>query len=259
MPNPISDCSPEASFPAADDESVSCDSPPEASSRESSDHVTCYEPPYEHSVPVPPSGTGDDQLQQALHTTDLAIDAGLAEIRGEPYGSNKAREVLPGLKLTAPIPGQKTSTAEYQSHLRGVSPDQAFQHFTHNLSDVFGAAGLRLYPPVKEVHDGDRVMLHDPAAAGPPPRPAVWAPIEIGVDPKTRTVHITTLDGHPIRGTNQFCFGSDGGGGTVLRQYSAFQASSAFTNAIGQASGAMERQQEIWKAVHTRLGQPDET
>jgi hypothetical protein len=84
----------------------------------------------------------------------------------------------------------------------------------------------------------------------------VWAPIEIHVDPDTKTVRITTLDGHPIRGTNEFRFGSDGRGGTVLRQYSAFQASSAFTNAIGQASGAMERQQEIWKAVHSCLGQP---
>ena len=97
MPNPISDSSPEESFSAADDESASCASPLAASLPESSDHVTCYEPPYEHSVPVPPSGTGDDQLQQALHTTDLAIDAATAELRGEPYASTKAREVLPGL------------------------------------------------------------------------------------------------------------------------------------------------------------------
>jgi hypothetical protein len=246
MPSPISNACSEVSIPeAVEDDSASCAAAQNARSTES-DHIT----PFERALDLPPSSPGADQLRQTFKTGDLSADAAIAEVLGEPYASAKAREVLPGLKAMPPIPGKETSTAEYQSHLKGVGPDDAFQNFTHHFADVVGAAGIRVFPHTEEIHDGDRLMLHDPPTLGPPPRPAVWAPVEAHVDPKTKTVCLTTLDGHPLRGTNEFNFMSDGQGGTVVRQYSRFQGSSALTNTLGQALGALDRQHEIWRAVH---------
>jgi hypothetical protein len=250
MPNPISNGCSEVSLPeAVEDDGASCAAAPTTSSTVS-DHVT----PFERALDFSPSSPGTDQLRQTFNTGDLSADAAIADVRGEPYASSKAREVLPGLKPMPPVPGKETSTAEYQSHSKGVSRDAAFQNFTHHFADVVGAAGIRVYPHADEIHDGDRLMLHDPATLGPPPRPAVWAPIEAHVDAKTHTVTLTTLDGHPLRGTNEFKFMSDGQDGSVVRQYSRFQGSSALTNTLGQALGALDRQHEIWKAVHTHLG-----
>jgi hypothetical protein len=256
MPLPISGSCSDVAVPEVDDPKPCHAPPPEPPLSEGSDHLASYDPEFERDLTAAPSSAGDDQLGQALSTAELAKNAGLTDLLGDDYADRKAQEVLPGLKPIPPVPGEKASVAEYQSHLKGVSPDAAFKNFTRHFLDVLGAAGLRVYPNTQELRDGDRLMLHDPATLGPPPRPAVWAPVEVHVDPSTRSVRITTLDGHPLRGTNEFKFMSDGSGGTVLRQHSRFQGSSALINSVGQALGALDRQHEIWRGVHTFLAQP---
>jgi hypothetical protein len=66
-------------------------------------------------------------------------------------------------------------------------------------------------------------------------------------------LHITTLDGHPLRGTNRFVFEGDGEGGTRVRQYSAFQGSSPATTVGRVLMNPIERQHDIWRSVHAHL------
>lgn len=87
--------------------------------------------------------------------------------------------------------------------------------------------------------------------------PPVWAPIEVRLDPENKTLHIKTLDGHPLRGTNDFSF-TDGEGGARMKQVSEFQFSS-FAAAGGAAAmkgtskDPLNRQHEIWNNAHAYM------
>jgi hypothetical protein len=115
----------------------------------------------------------------------------------------------------------------------------------NNPAAAFGAGGLTVRPATQQLHDGDRLMLQ---AGG---TPALWMPIEVHLDPTNTTFHLTTLDGHPFRGDNNFRFKSDGMGGTTVAQTSEFQGSSQLINVAGD--GQLNQQHETWRGVHAFL------
>lgn len=129
-----------------------------------------------------------------------------------------------------------------------------------NPNAWFGASGITLHPPTAELKDGARVFLDEPGVT-----PPVFAPIEVNIDAASRTVRITTLDGHPLRGVNQFSFDENANGDCELRQSSAFQLSSFAAEqgsvAMSKAEelgvpGAMDpikRQHQIWEQAHANI------
>jgi hypothetical protein len=158
-----------------------------------------------------------------------------------------ARQHLRMLEPSPPIVGAPTSLTDYTSTIPGVSAQAAYTTFVNNPGALFGAAGITIRPTSGALQDGAKLFLEE---KGIPP---VWAPISVRLDPEHRTVHITTLDGHPLRGTNRFVFQDDGTGGTRIRQYSAFQGSSPATSVGLAVMEPIERQHQIWKGVHGKL------
>ncbi|NBD13497.1 hypothetical protein [Corallococcus silvisoli] len=200
------------------------------------------------AFPPRPTGSLKEQVKQGallLEQTQAAafsvtLDKGTAM---DTY----ARKQLGHLDPSPPIPGAPTSLTDYASSIPGVSAREAYAAFVGNPELLFGAAGISLRPAASALTDGARLFLEE---QGPPP---VWAPITVKLNETQRTVHITTLDGHPLRGTNQFIFEDDGTGGTRIRQYSAFQGSSPATSVGLALMDPIERQHDIWRAVHGQL------
>lgn len=168
--------------------------------------------------------------------------------------------VINQLDATPPDTKAKIEYTNYTSTLQGVSGQAAFDYFVKNPGAWFGASGITLHPPTAELKDGARVFLAEPGVT-----PPVFAPIEVNIDAASRTVRITTLDGHPLRGVNQFSFDENANGDCELRQSSAFQLSS-FAAEQGSAAmakaeqlgvpGAMDpikRQHQIWEQAHANI------
>ena len=158
-----------------------------------------------------------------------------------------ARQHLRFLNASPPIQGAPTSLTDYTSSIPGVSPEKVYAYFVRNPGAVFESAGIQVRPATGALTDGAKLFLEE---KGPPP---VWAPITVSLEPGKNTLHITTLDGHPLRGTNRFVFQDDGQGGTRLRQYSAFQGSSPATEVGMKLMDPIERQHGIWRSVHAHL------
>lgn len=208
---------------------------------------------------APTAETGvTDQAKQAAVLGSLSA-AAAASVAGAPMDGTAAK-LLPMLDPTPPDVTKKSEFVDYTSTLKGVSPQAAYEYFKHHPADWFGASGITLHPPVSELHDGARVMLQEPGVT-----PPVWAPIEVHLDDAARTVSITTLDGHPLRGVNQFTFEENAQGDAVVHQSSVFQSSSVASEQGGHAMGALqragvpgfqdpiERQHAIWKAAHATI------
>lgn len=203
-------------------------------------------------------GTLKEQAAQAAVMTYLTSMAA-----AHAAGFNKdfdAGVVIKHLTATPPDTKAKTEYTNYASTLHGVSAQAAFDYFVKNPNAWFGASGITLHPPTAELKDGARVFLAEPGVT-----PPVFAPIEVHIDEASRTVRITTLDGHPLRGVNQFSFDENQNGDCELRQSSAFQLSS-FAAEQGSAlmtqaekagvPGAMDpikRQHQIWEQAHANL------
>lgn|SRR5215217_857239 len=200
------------------------------------------------SFPPRPMGSVREQLKQGAFTLaqSEAATASLV-MRGGSVVDAYARGHLRLLEPSPPIQGAPTSLTDYTSALPGVPPEVAWAYFVRNPGPVFESAGIRLQPATVALTDGAKVFLEE---KGPPP---VWAPVAFQLEAGTRTVHITTLDGHPLRGTNRFVFEEDGAGGTRLRQYSAFQGSSPATSVGLKLMDPIERQHDIWRGVHAHL------
>ncbi|NVJ27720.1 hypothetical protein HUW62_41570 [Myxococcus sp. AM011] len=200
------------------------------------------------SFPPRPMGSVREQMKQGAFTLaqSEAATASLALMGGSVVEAY-ARGHLRLLEPSPPIQGAPTSLTDYTSALPGVPPEAAWAYFVRNPGPVFESAGIRLQPPTGTLADGAKVFLEE---KGPPP---VWAPVAFQLEAKTLTVHITTLDGHPLRGTNRFVFEEDGAGGTRLRQYSAFQGSSPATTVGLKLMDPIERQHDIWRGVHAHL------
>jgi len=213
----------------------------------SKDSCVCYDNAFDHALDRQPVATGTDQADQLATAGKLMALHALSPEAGQEAA---AREALRTLRPTPPLDGQPTATAEYTSRVPGVAPQQAYSHFVSHPGQVFGAAGIRVHGADGPLRDGQRLMLEEPARF---PRPSMWAPIEVRLDPAQRSIQLTTLDGHPLRGRNAFHFLPDGAGGTQLRQESSFQGSSWVSTALGKSLGALDRQQDIWRAIHGEI------
>ncbi|MCE9674043.1 hypothetical protein LY474_40260 [Myxococcus stipitatus] len=200
------------------------------------------------SFPPRPTGNLREQMRQGAFTLaqSEAATASLV-MRGGAAVDAYARGHLKMLEPSPPIPGAPTSLTDYTSSMPGVTPEAAFHYFVKNPGPVFASAGIRLQPETASLKEGAKVFLEE---KGPPP---VWAPVTFHLEPEAKTVHITTLDGHPLRGTNRFVFEDDREGGTRLRQYSAFQGSSPATSVGLKLMDPIERQHDIWRSVHAHL------
>jgi|GEM_PF-2262854 len=200
------------------------------------------------AFPPRPTGNLMEQLRQGALTVAQSEAAALSQVMGDSTAIDAyARAHLDHLKPSPPFQGAPTSLTDYTSALPGVAPEQAYAYFVRHPAAVFEAAGIRIRPATASLVDGAKLFLEE---KGLPP---VWAPITVRLEPGANTLHITTLDGHPLRGTNRFVFEGDGQGGTQVRQYSAFQGSSPATTVGMKLMDPIERQHEIWREVHAHL------
>lgn len=236
--------------------------PPSAAPRAPASSAASYDTGYTVDNPsaAPTAyGSGAEQIRQAaaltMHTAVAARSAA-----GAPGVDTEARLVLGRLSATPPDLKGPVEVVNYSSTIRGVSPGDAFEYFKKNPAGWFGASGIELHPPVSELKNGARVFLAEPGVT-----PPVFAPIEVHIDEAARTVRITTLDGHPLRGVNQFSFEANGQGDCEVHQSSVFQLSS-FAAEQGAAvmtkgaeagvpgmQGPIDRQHQIWQQAHAHL------
>lgn len=203
-------------------------------------------------------GSAAEQLTQAAYLTQWTALA-VASHAGVAVDARAAAE-LPKLKATPPDLSLPTELVNYTSHLPGVRAADAFAYFKDNPNAWFGASGVTLHPPTSKLTDGARLFLQEPGVT-----PPVWAPIEVNIDEKARTVRISTLDGHPLKGVNQFSFGEDARGDCELHQSSVFQLSSlpaeVGSAAMAKAAAAgvpglqdpISRQHDIWRNAHADI------
>jgi hypothetical protein len=214
-----------------------------------SENAVCLDTGYSLSnARANPVAAYDPKLEQSVTLGVL----GAASAANQLFGGNLdpvAEQALKHLDPTPPDASAPIEHVEYQSTLQRVSADSAFETFTSKPNEVFGAVGITLEPRTAELKDGARLMLQEPGVT-----PPVWAPIEVRVDKEKREVRITTLDGHPLRGTNNFSF-RDVPGGSELKQVSDFQLSSFASELGGKAMAKLgrdpiHRQHEIWQGVH---------
>jgi len=200
------------------------------------------------AFPPKPMGNLAEQTKQMGLTATQSQAAAASQLMGDSAVVDAyARTHLRFLDPSPPIQGAPTSLTDYTSAIPGVAPRVAYEYFVRNPAAVFESAGIVLRPATATLRDGARLFLEE---KGLPP---VWAPITVRLEPEKHTVHLTTLDGHPLRGTNRFVFQDDGQGGTRLRQYSAFQGSSPATEVGMRLMDPIERQHAIWRGVHGHL------
>lgn len=219
-----------------------------------SSNPVCADTGYDVSNPsASPSAQGSvmEQLEQAAYLTQWTQHA--VDSHAGMKNDRLAQASLAGLDATPPDTTKPTEYVDYTSTLKGVSAQDAFEYFKKNPGAWFGASGVTLHPPPSELKDGARLFLQEPGIT-----PPVWAPIEVSIDERAKTVRITTLDGHPLRGVNQFSFDDNANGDCELRQSSAFQMSSLASWGGAQlmrnvAQDPIERQHDIWKAAHANI------
>jgi hypothetical protein len=203
-----------------------------------------------------PDVAGDvgEQASNALWLAQHSASAAMAKATAgrAPFEEVVKRE-LALVDPTPPLAHEKAERSEYRSHISGVPPEKAFEYAVRHPEAMFASAGITLRPSVAALSDGARLFLEEPGMI-----PPVWAPVEVRIDEDARRITFTTLQGHPLRGINEFSFDSDGEKGTRLTQRSVFQLSSEAAKAGGDAMKSMgrdpiDRQHEIWRSVHAHL------
>lgn len=198
----------------------------------------------------PPVATGSffTQIKQAKNLAQLALSANQSvNSRGRNPTDFEVRAKLRALGVMLPTSDtSKTTRHDFFSRLEGISPQEAYAYFVNNPGEVFGSAGLKVRPAVGSLQNGQRLMLEGPGS------PDVWFPIEVRLDAAAKTIKIVTLDGHPLRGTNDFSFASDGEGGTRVTQATRYQMSSKAAE-IGMGADDLQRQHDTWEQVHAQL------
>ncbi|MDQ3266567.1 MAG: proprotein convertase P-domain-containing protein [Myxococcota bacterium] len=201
--------------------------------------------------PNPPKAAGGffEQLKQASKSAGLASDAKKSiETNGREPSNFAVESKLRSLNVMTPTSDASSiSHADYFSRLQGVPPEKAYDFMVKNPQALFGGSQLKMRPPAFELKDGARLMLED---AGPPAK--MWFPVEVRLDPIAKQIRITTLDGHPLRGTNVFKFNSDGAGGTRFEQLTRFQLSSKAVE-LGMSDAALDRQHGCWRQFHQTM------
>ncbi|MGQ0508716.1 MAG: SRPBCC family protein [Myxococcaceae bacterium] len=202
-----------------------------------------------------PAGSLREQTWQAAKLYEmgaLAITSKAQQQLGTSPDALAARS-LNSLDRNPPLANEPAERSLYTSNIPGADPRTAYEYFVNHPNELFQAAGIQVFPSTSAFTQGGRVMLEEPGVT-----PPVWAPIEVELDEKNNRVRIHTLDGHPLRGTNEFTFSDDGQGGTNVTEKSDFQESSFVANHAGAAMSKLgkdpiERQHEIWNNVHAHL------
>ena len=198
----------------------------------------------------PPVAAGGflTQIKQAKALAGLSLSA--AESVATKGSHPPDFSVKAKLNALSPMPitddASKVTHADYFSQISGVKPEQAFDYVVNNPNAVFGASGLKVRPETAQLKDGARLMLEQAGT------PSVWFPIEVRLDKTRGQINIQTLDGHPLRGTNQFNFQSDGQGGTRINQLTTYQLSSKAVE-LGMGQKDLERQHSTWENVHQHI------
>lgn len=235
--------------------------PPSTSSNQVSsfENQQSFETGYSLDNPSAAPVAGGSAKEQSLQASAMATWSALAleNVAGIKSVDAQAAALLTHVDANPPDPG-KAEFVLYTSTISGTTAQAAFDYFKKNPTEWFGAAGITIHPPISELKDGARVAL---ALPGTPP---VMAPIEIHLDEAARTVNITTLDGHPLRGVNQFTF-EDSAAGCEMLQSSVFELSSKATemgadlmkeaqkHGLLFVKDPLESQHETWRAVHAKV------
>lgn len=198
----------------------------------------------------PPVAAGGflTQLKQSAATAQLALSAAESVLTGGSRPPDFAvASKLRSLSVTdLTSDSDKVTQADYFSQIAGVKPDQVYDSFVNNPGAIFGSADIKVRPATGKLQDGQRLMLEQAGT------PSVWFPIEVRLDPSRKQINIATLDGHPLRGTNQFTFADDGQGGTRVNQLTRYQLSSKAVE-LGMGADDLQRQHNTWEQAHKTL------
>jgi Proprotein convertase P-domain len=198
----------------------------------------------------PPVAAGGilTQLKQAAATAQLALSAAASVASGgrAPPDFAVASKLRSLSVASLTDDSDKVTQSDYFSQLAGVKPEQAYEYFVNNPGAIFGSADVKVRPATAKLQDGQRLMLEQAGS------PSVWFPIEVRLDPAKKQINIATLDGHPLRGTNQFTFADDGQGGTRVNQLTRFQLTSKAVE-LGMGADDLQRQHSTWEQAHKTL------
>ncbi len=195
------------------------------------------------------AGTFLGQVRQAVTLAELALRADESILTlGYRPSDFAVNAKLRSLDLT-PIIGDKVSTAQYISTIPDRSPGLVFSRLVDNPVGTFAAAGLKIRGGATKLEDGARIMLQDARSI-----PPLWFPVEVNVDRANMKVTFHSLDGHPLRGHNEFRVVRDfENAGAKIIQTSRFQASSQLT-ALGTRLGiGLDHQHNVWRNMHGGL------
>lgn len=203
------------------------------------------------SPPVAGGNALDQSKQLAVQGALEAQAVPSALTRNAPLRVPTDDQVRGELNTLAPIPpdnGPNTTTTTYTSNIPNASAGDAFNHFVQDPNAVFNAAGMEIRPPTNQLQDGGRYMLELK-------QPPAWLPIQVSVDPATRTVGITTMDGHPLRGYQSFTFQDDGNGGANVVQDARFQLNAWPTEKLQDQLQIVQNQHHAWQDAHREMYQ----
>lgn len=205
-----------------------------------------FEIPTPHAKPTSSGSVSQHLVQSAL--TGLETAGAVASKLGA-MPDPVAAATLAMLSPTPPLSTGRVEYAEYTSRIAGAPPDRVLEQFLAHPADTFGAAGIQLRPPPSRLTEGAKVFLEEPGFS-----PPVWAPVQVRIDVERKVLRFETLDGHPLRGINEFRFEADGDGTRIL-QRSWFQLSSGVVELAAQnlPGDPIQRQHDIWQAVQGRL------
>jgi hypothetical protein len=200
-------------------------------------------------------GSHDQQEAQRNTLVALSVQALKSYLTGHTPGTDRSpsdsdvQSILDSLDTNPPIgaDGEDVTHAVYQSQIPNATAQEGYDHFVDNAGEVFAAGGMEIRPPTDRLEDGGRYMLE---IGTPVP---TWLPVEIRLDPASRSITINTLDGHVLRGEQTFTFTDDGNGGTVLSQDARFQASSVLPEELQQITPISTGQHVTWENAHREI------
>jgi hypothetical protein len=157
------------------------------------------------------------------------------------------------LGLNAPIDGAPVTHTSYRSEIPDTDPDTVMESVYQDPTAFFAASGLQVRGLKLPLEPGKpaRAMLFEDGTNGP-------GPVEIVVDPITRQVTVTTLDGHPLRAKQQFRFERTATGTRVVQESDFQMAYTPHLKAgpIDVNTGypvMVPTQHDIWRKAHGYL------
>ena len=158
-----------------------------------------------------------------------------------------AKSMITGLTEQPIVDPSRATRPEYMTDIPNAAPDQVYKELVDHTKEAFAAGGANLRLSDGGVKDQGRYMIEAP---GKGLEPTVWLPVEVHLDPESKSVDFHCLDGHAFRGHNKFEMKSDGHGGTLIDQNSEFELSSAPINMLKGPMKVLDKQHAMWENVH---------